>query len=75
MQLFRLLRTFGVRGIEAIHSANTGEDEMKFRDMAKQLDMFITGGSDFRGILKPDIDLGTGRGNVMVPQSVLNDLK
>ena len=48
---------------------------MKFRDMAKQLDMFITGGSDFRGILKPDIDLGTGRGNVMVPQSVLNDLK
>lgn len=75
IQLFTLLKSFGVRGIEAIHSAGTTEDELMFRAIARKLDMFITGGSDFRGILKPDIDLGTGRGNVMVPQSLLNDLK
>ena len=74
IQLLSLLRTFGVRGIEAIHSANTMEDEMKYKAMARELDMFITGGSDFRGVLRPDVDLGTGRGNLMIPQSILNDL-
>ena len=74
-QLFTLLRSFGVRGIEAIHSSNTPEDEIKFKTMARELNMFITGGSDFRGVLKPDIDLGTGKGNVMVPQSLIDDLK
>ena len=75
MQLLTLLRTFGVRGVEAIHSANTMEDEMKYKAMARELGMFVTGGSDFRGVLRPDIDLGTGRGNLMIPQSMLNDLK
>lgn len=74
MQLFTLLRTYGVRGIEAIHSANTIEDELKYKAMAKELGMFITGGSDFRGVLRPDIDLGTGRGNLMIPQTLLNEI-
>jgi len=75
LQLFTLLRTFGVRGIEAIHSANTMEDEQKYRQMARELNMFITGGSDFRGVLRPDIDLGTGKGNLMIPQSLLSELR
>lgn len=74
-QLFRRLHSFGVRGIEAIHPSNTVEDEIKFRNMAQEMDMIVTGGSDFRGLLKPDIDLGTGRGNVMVPESVLDTLR
>ena len=51
------------------------EDEMKYKAMARELGMFITGGSDFRGILRPDIDLGTGRGNLMIPQSMLQELR
>ena len=74
-QLFILLRSYGVRGIEAIYSDNTMQDEQKFRHMAEELGMFITGGSDFHGLLKPDIDLGTGRGNLMIPQTLLNNIR
>jgi hypothetical protein len=35
----------------------------------------VTGGSDFHGLVKPDIQLGTGRsGNVRIPESLLRDL-
>ena len=75
MQLFTLLRDFGVRGIEAIYPDNTYQEEQKFRSMAKELHMFVTGGTDYHGAMKPDIDLGTGRGNMMIPQSLLNEIR
>lgn len=74
MDLFSYARALGVKGIEAIYSENTYRDEMKFRAMAKELGMVITGGTDFHGITKPDIDLGTGRGNLMISESILQDL-
>lgn len=74
LQLFTLLKSLGIRGIEAIYPANTAKDEQRFRSMAKELRMFITGGSDFHGLLKPGIDIGTGRGNLMIPQEILDSL-
>jgi len=74
IDLFTHAKRLGIGGIEAIHSYNTFEDELKFRDMAFELRMFITGGSDFYGDLRPDIDLGTGCGNLMIPESLLRQL-
>lgn len=74
LQLFTLLKAMGIRGIEAVYPSNTQEDEQKFRSMAKELHMFITGGSDFHGMLKPGIDIGTGKGNLMIPQEILDSL-
>ena len=75
IQLFTLVKTFGVKGVEAIYSDHTPEEEQKFRSIAASLGMFVTGGSDFHGALKPEIDLGTGRGNIMIPQSLLDNLR
>ena len=35
----------------------------------------ISGGSDFHGANKPDIQLGRGRGDLLVPLEVLEALK
>jgi len=44
--------------------------------MARELDLAVTGGSDFHGAAKPGISLGTGYGgNVEVPRSVLDELR
>ncbi|MBQ9030459.1 MAG: PHP domain-containing protein [Parasporobacterium sp.] len=75
LKFFTLMKSFGVRGIEAIYSSNTAEDEQRFRSLAKELGMFITGGSDFHGVLKPGVDIGTGRGNLMIPQSLLDNIR
>ena len=75
LQLFTLLKDFGIQGIEAIYPDNTHEQEMKFRRFAEDLNLFITGGTDFHGDFTPGVDIGTGRGNLMIPQSILQNIR
>ena len=35
----------------------------------------VTGGSDFHGLTKPDIDVGIGKGSLHVPDHLLPKLK
>lgn len=70
------MRSMGLRGIEVYHSDHSIEDCSLYLSMAERLDMAITGGSDFHGATKPDIQLGRGRnGNLNVPMNVLDRLR
>jgi len=75
IQLFTILKSFGLKGIEAVFPTHTHEEEAMFSSIAENLGLFITGGSDFHGALKPDTDLGTGKGNLMISQELLNNLE
>ncbi len=72
--LIQELKFYGLLGIEAIYSNNINNDEAYVRSLARKYDLIITGGSDYHGLVKPDIDLGTGRGNLRIPESILRDL-
>lgn len=65
------LKSYGLEGIEAIYSLNTAEDDIYLADLAKKYDLYITGGSDFHGSNKPDINLGVGRGNLRIPEHLV----
>lgn len=69
------LKSYGIRGIEALYSRNHGTDEAFVRKLANEYGLFITGGSDFHGDNKPDIDMGTGMGNLRIPVMLLENLK
>lgn len=69
------LKSYGLKGIEAIYSRNRGNDEAFVRKMADEFDLFITGGTDFHGSNKPDIELGRGEGNLFVPVMLMENLK
>ncbi len=69
------LKSYGLKGIEAIYSRNHGNDEAFVRKLAKDYDLFITGGTDFHGANKPDLDIGSGVGNLRVPVMLLENLK
>jgi hypothetical protein len=43
--------------------------------LAQRFGLVTTGGSDFHGASKPDIQLGTGTGKLAVPKGVLLNLK
>jgi hypothetical protein len=43
--------------------------------IARQYDFLVTGGSDFHGLTKPDIEVGKGRGNLKVPTSLLEPIR
>lgn len=69
------LKAAGLDGIEAIYSTYSTGDEQLVRRIAKENDLLISGGSDFHGANKPAIKLGTGRGHLYIPYSVLEGIK
>lgn len=70
------LKEQGLEGLECQHSEHSAEDVAAFERLARLLDLKQTGGSDFHGGNKPDIDLGTGRnGNVHVEYGLLEALR
>ena len=73
--LIRRLKEHGLIGIETFYSANMGFDEDIVRRYANKYDLIMTGGSDFHGANKPLIQLGTGKGNLKIPYSILETLK
>ena len=73
--LLRDLKTEGLAGIEAIYSTHSRKQEAFLCATAKRLGLAISGGSDFHGANKPDIHLGTGKGNLRIPDSVLTNLR
>lgn len=69
------LKAHGLDGLEAIYSTYTPRDESLIRQLAEQYELLITGGSDFHGTNKPDISLGTGKGNLRIPYEHLQRMK
>jgi predicted metal-dependent phosphoesterase TrpH len=73
--LLRELVEMGLDGIEAIYSRHSTEDRDYYSKLAKRFDLLITGGSDYHGTYKPDINLVRGLGDLAVPYSLLEGLK
>jgi predicted metal-dependent phosphoesterase TrpH len=52
------LKGLGLAGLEVYYSEHTPEQEALYLKLAKELDLLITGGSDYHGDNKPEITLG-----------------
>lgn len=48
----------GLGGIEAYNSCQNREESELYKRLAKRFNLLITGGSDFHGANKPEVDLG-----------------
>lgn len=73
-KLIEQLKPAGLDAIEAIYSSNKHGDEAYVRSLAKKYNLAISGGSDFHGANKPNIQLGSGKGNVQIPEELLKEL-
>jgi predicted metal-dependent phosphoesterase TrpH len=70
------LKRAGLLGIEIYHSEHSPALQAHYRQLAEELELLPTGGSDFHGAAKPDIELGTGwNGNVRVPREFLDRMR
>ncbi|WP_300710863.1 PHP domain-containing protein [uncultured Desulfovibrio sp.] len=69
------LRDCGLSAIEAYHSEHGDADTRACIDLARRLDLGISGGSDYHGANKPRLRLGFGYGGLRVPLAVLDGLK
>ena len=69
------LKEVGLMGIEAIYSTYTAGEEKKMRKLARKYHLLVSGGSDFHGENKPDLDLGNGYGKLAIPDDILTDIQ
>jgi predicted metal-dependent phosphoesterase TrpH len=74
-RLVERLKADGLGGLEVHYSTHSAKQTGEYLSLAKRLDLLVTGGSDFHGVTKPDISVGTGRGDLTVSQTLLEPLK
>jgi 3',5'-nucleoside bisphosphate phosphatase len=65
----------GLDGMECEYGRYTPELRTALRAMADRLGLAVTGGSDYHGRYKPDLALGSGLGDLAVPDTVLDALE
>jgi predicted metal-dependent phosphoesterase TrpH len=53
------LKDLGLAGLEVYYSEHTSEQEALYLKLARELDLLVSGGSDFHGQNKPEITLGS----------------
>jgi predicted metal-dependent phosphoesterase TrpH len=68
------LREAGLGGIEAHYSDHSPEQTIACLRLARRLGLAVSGGSDYHGGGKDGISLGTGRGNLTVPDRLFDPL-
>lgn len=65
----------GLSGVEAVYGSYTPDERRQLGDMATAAGLTTTGGSDFHGTFKPGLWVGTGCGDLDVPDSLLESLE
>lgn len=65
----------GLMGIECVYSTYEAADERHMRELAAKYNLAVSGGSDFHGTNKKDIDLAVGKGKLYVPSDILDVIK
>lgn len=69
------LKGYGLMAMETIYSTYTPRQSEELRKICEYYKLMKSGGSDFHGLNKPDIKIGTGRGALKIPQSFADEMK
>jgi predicted metal-dependent phosphoesterase TrpH len=70
----RRLVELGLGGMECYYARYEPEVRAQLAETARALGLVPTGGTDFHGSYKPDLSMGTGRGDLEVPDDVVAEL-
>jgi len=73
-KLISRLKEMGLKGIEVYYPEHTPDLIARYTEIANRHGLLITGGTDFHGSIKPEIKMGSGRGNFSVPYELYEKL-
>lgn len=65
----------GLSGVEVYYPTQHGPMRRLLLDIADELSLAVTGGSDFHGDVKSEWKIGVGAGELSIPYAVLGELK
>ncbi len=65
----------GLVGLEAIYSSYHRHEREGYADLARRFGLIPSGGSDYHGTYKQGLQLGIGYGDLVVPDSTVDELR
>lgn len=68
------LKEIGLSGVEVYYSEHNAQQVKDYERLCKESGLIATGGSDFHGEINPKVRIGTGFGNLNVPDSIIDEL-
>ena len=68
------LKKMGLKGLEVYYPEHPPEKTAYYAEIAKRHSLLVTGGTDFHGSLKPEIKMGSGKGNLSIPYAIYEKL-
>lgn len=69
------LQALGLAGLEVYYSEHAPEQEARYLKLARELGLLVTGGSDYHGLNKPEIALGSMRSQKHLTYDLVAALK
>ncbi|HSB05262.1 MAG TPA: PHP domain-containing protein [Thermodesulfobacteriota bacterium] len=74
-QILLELMEEGLKGIEVFYPEHSSLEVGQLKALAKRYGLLMTGGTDYHGIDKEELDIGVGRGEMRLPYSLVEGLK
>jgi predicted metal-dependent phosphoesterase TrpH len=65
----------GLRGIEVYYPEHSAAEVAQYKILADRYSLLPTGGTDYHGIEKNELDIGVGRGEMKLPYSIVENMK
>jgi hypothetical protein len=73
--LLTRMKRAGLVGLEALYGAYRRHERDGYADLARRFGLIPSGGSDYHGSYKPGLMLGAGYGDLVVPGTLLDQLR
>lgn len=75
-EFIRNLADYGLDGVEIFYPNTPKKMVHRLLKIADKLNLLISGGSDYHGkIIRPEVNLGTGRGDLYIPDCLLEKME
>jgi predicted metal-dependent phosphoesterase TrpH len=65
----------GLKGIEVYYPEHSAVEVAQYKALADRYSLLSTGGTDYHGIEKNELDIGVGRGEMKLPYSIVENMK
>jgi len=65
----------GLKGIEVYYPEHSAAEIVQYKSLAAKYGLLSTGGTDYHGMEKSELDIGVGRGDMKLPYSIVQNIK
>lgn len=69
--IYELVDNYKIDGIECYYNSFTEEQTQYLKNICEDRKLYMSGGSDYHGTKRPEVELGIGQGNLKVPSEII----